>query len=101
MISYDTLSEATNDLKKRGYSEDFNLTPTCLHCTTLDLQIHPEHFEIKEFYRFEGNSNPSDSSIVYAIESTNGIKGVLVDDYGAYSESVSSEMASKLRMPIQ
>ncbi|MCD6065153.1 MAG: hypothetical protein K0R82_3064, partial [Flavipsychrobacter sp.] len=30
MHTYDTLSEAVNDLKKRGYTADFNLEPNCI-----------------------------------------------------------------------
>jgi hypothetical protein len=96
MRDYQNLVEALNDLKARGYENDFNLKPVCLECTTLQLQLHPEDFEIKEVYRFEGMSNPSDNSVLYAIESNKGIKGVLVDAYGAYAEALTSEMASKL-----
>jgi hypothetical protein len=39
------------------------------------------------FYRFEGESNPSDSSIVYALESSDGEKGTLVDGYGTSSDT--------------
>jgi hypothetical protein len=47
-------------------------------------------------YRFEGDSNPDDSSIVYAISSNTGLKGTLVDAYGAYSENLNFDMAKKL-----
>jgi hypothetical protein len=99
MYTYDTLSEAVNGLKARGYTEDLNLKPTCIECTTLDLQLHPEHFTVDEYHRFEGASNPDDNSIVYAIHSDKGVKGVLVDAYGMYSANLSDEMVRKLRMP--
>src|SRR5688572_4018732 len=98
MHTYDTLNQALTDLNARGYKEDFNLKPFCLECPTLNLQLKPEDFEIKEVYRFEGMSNPDDSSVLYGIESNDGIKGVLVDAYGVYSDSVTPEMAKKLRM---
>jgi len=97
MKSYDTLTEALNDLKKRGYTIDFNLTKDGAKCHYGDLQLHPEDFEIKEVYRFEGMSDPDNNSVAYAIESKEGHKGVLVDAYGAYSEAVTPEMARKLR----
>ena len=53
-------------------------------------------FEIVEFYRFEGDSDPSDEAVVYAIESTTGKKGVLVSGYGISAEGMSAEMAKKL-----
>src|SRR5688572_4742577 len=96
MKSYTTLSEAINDLKKRGYKEDFNLKPTCIECAPLSLQLHPEDFVVDEFHRFEGMSNPDDNSIVFAISSKDGIKGTLVDAYGMYSENLTAPMIEKL-----
>jgi hypothetical protein len=97
MYTYDTLSEAVNGLKARGYTEDFNLKGHCLECAPRNLQLHPEDFNVDEFYRFEGASNPDDNSIVYAISSNEGLKGVLVDAYGMYSENINDAMARKLR----
>ena len=98
MKNYRTLSDATNDLKKRGYNVDLNLKATCIECPSHNLQFHPEDFTIDEFYRFEGMSNPSDNSIVYAISSNTGIKGVLVDAYGMYAENLNEAMINKLRI---
>jgi hypothetical protein len=97
MEQYDTLSEAIAGLKRRGFTEDFNLSPTCLECSSLQIQVHPEDFEITEVHRFEGMSNPDDNSVLYGIEAKNGIKGILVDAYGVYSEALTEEMARKLR----
>ena len=96
MKSYASLSKAINDLKARGYTEDFNLKSTHLECTSMNLQLHPDAFTIDEFYRFEGMSNPDDNSIVFAISSKDGVKGVLVDAYGMYAESLNDEMIKKL-----
>lgn len=98
MYTYDSLAEAINGLRKRGYTEDLNLKPNCLECASADLQLHPEHFTVDEYHRFEGASNPSDNSIVYAIHSNDGLKGILIDAYGVYSESLNEEMAKKLRV---
>lgn len=94
--TYTSLSEATNNLKERGYTEDFNLHPDRIECASLNLQLHPEDFEIDEFYRFEGMSSTDDNSIVFAISSKDGVKGVLVDAYGVYASSLSDVMIKKL-----
>ncbi|HMX00851.1 MAG TPA: phosphoribosylpyrophosphate synthetase [Cyclobacteriaceae bacterium] len=93
---YTSLSEATNDLKARGYSNDFNIKPDCLECPTLHLQVNPENFTVDEFHRFEGMSSTDDNSIVFAITSDQGVKGVLVDAYGVYSSSLNDAMIKKL-----
>lgn|SRR5690554_438019 len=98
MHQYDTLTAAINGLRERGYTEDFNLASTCLRCKEKELQFKPEDFIIDEYHRYEGASNPSDNSIVYAIRSRDGIKGVLVDAYGVYAENLSQEMIEKLRV---
>ena len=57
MKSYDTLTDALNDLKKSGYEIDFNLYADGSKCVADNLQSHPEDFVIKE-NRFEGTSDP-------------------------------------------
>lgn len=96
MTSYETLSEAINGLKSRGYTTDFNLSYDCIVCHETPINLMPSEFEIMEVYRFEGATNPSDSSIVYAIASKHGQKGVLVNAYGVYADDISDEMVKKL-----
>jgi len=98
MLAYDTVTDAVNGLKKRGYVTDFNLGENCIICH--DDKFDPRDFEIVEVYRFEGNSDPADEAVVYAVESIRGHKGVLVNGYGPSSESMSSEMAKKLRLHL-
>ena len=98
MKSYDTLSQALNSLKSDGYTSDFNLCPDGLECPSTKVKIKPEEFHVDAVYRFEGMTNPADSSVLYAISSTSGLRGVLVDAYGVYAESISQEMIGKLTM---
>lgn len=94
MYTYDTVSGAVSGLKKRGFDLDFNLEENCLICSGSKLKA--DDFEIVEVHRFEGNSDPSDEAVVYAIESKDGMKGVLVNGYGISADTLSSEMAKKL-----
>jgi len=97
MKTFDTLVEAIADLKKRGYSNDFNLHPEWIECPPMGLKLTPEEFHVDEVHRFEGATNPDDSAVLYAISSTQ-MKGVLVDAYGAYADSLSDEMIARLRI---
>jgi hypothetical protein len=96
MFNYDTVTEAINGLRKRGFSLDFNLQVNSIQCFNPDLNLNPDDFEIKEIYRFEGDSNPDDEEIVYAIESKDGHKGVFVNGYGPSAEVIGAEMMKKL-----
>ncbi len=98
MYTYETVSDAVNGLKERGYTMDFNLDENCIVCH--EDKFNPEDFEITEVYRFEGNTDPADEAVVYAIESNKGHKGVLVNGYGPTSENMSAEMAKKLHIHI-
>ncbi len=99
MVQYDTLSEAVNGLRDRGYSLDFNLSENCIICQ--GDQFDPAEFEIVEFHRFEGDTDPADEAIVYAIESRKGTRGILVSGYGISAEGMSAEMARKLQLDRQ
>ncbi len=43
-----------------------------------------EDLAIIKTFRFEGDSNPSDSSILYIIEANDGLIGYSIDSYGVY-----------------
>lgn len=97
MKNYDTVSEAVNDLVKKGYTDDLQIAQDCLKCINKDVQLQPDEFSIDEFFRFEGESDPADSTIVYAISSPQKeVKGILVNAYGVYADTATSELVSKL-----
>ena len=96
MYVYDTVTEALAGLRQRGFTLDFNLAATCLICQGNRFDI--QDLEISEWYRFEGDTDPSDEAVVYAVESNTGVKGVLVTGYGISAEGMSAELAQKLRL---
>jgi hypothetical protein len=96
MYQYDTVTEAVNGLKRRGFNLDFNLNFNCLVCGENSVTLPPEEFEITEVHRFEGDSDPADEAVVFAIESMHGLKGVLVNGYGVSADKMSNEMIQKL-----
>jgi len=98
MKSYTTSTEAMKALKSMGYDQDFNLHHEWIECPKLDLRLKPEEFHVDEVHRFEGMNDPDDSEVLFAISSTRGIKGLLLDAYGAYAESLSTEMIRKLKI---
>ena len=92
-----TLSETITDLRTAGYTEDFNLQQHCLTCRDGQYQVFADEFVIDQAFRFDDNTDPADEAILYAIHSdTHGLKGVLVNGYGIYSEPLTDAMANKL-----
>ena len=95
MKNYASLTDALSDLKKRGYEADFTTQPVCLYCGDLDIRLNPEEFNVDEEYRFKGELNHDDDTVLVAITSSTGIKGTLVDGYGSYREQMSFETVKK------
>ncbi len=95
---YGTLSETINGLKEEGYILDFNIRESCLVCLQNNTSLSTDDFEIDKVYRFEGESNTDDESILYAISSSNsGVKGLLVNGYGISSDNISDVLIAKLK----
>lgn len=97
MGTYNTLSEAINDLAKRGYTSNFNLKSDCIECAENKLLLQPDDFEIDEIYRFQEMSDLDVESILYAISSPeHNLKGLLVNAYGTYSDAATNKLIKKL-----
>lgn len=101
MNVYDSLADAIKALQQRGYVQDFNLHPEWIECPSRKLRLAPEEFHVDEIHRFEGMTNPDDSTILFAISSATGMKGLLVDAYGVYADALSPVMISKLKVDGQ
>jgi len=84
--NYETMLEAVEALRQRGYTYDYNYQNACLYCDLISEKFEAKDLKITEYYRFEGMSDPEDNAVVYAIESTQGHKGIMIDAYGAYSD---------------
>ncbi len=96
--TYKSLSAAIEDLQQQGYTENLNYCDTGLENRGKSC-VYPAHeIHVKAFYRFEGKTDPGDNTILYAIETSDGHKGLLVDAYGAYSGNIPSEIVQKLRI---
>lgn len=83
----DTLVECMNVLRERGYEHNFSATKENTILDDAKKEYHPDEVRISSFYRFEGESDPGDSSILYAIETNTGEKGVMVNSYGPNSDT--------------
>ena len=96
MYQYDSVAHAIDELRKKGYTQDFNLQENCLMCS--GQKFNADDFEIREVVRFEGESDPADEAIVFGIESKSGFKGIFVNGYGYSSEPMRDDLEQKFRM---
>ena len=94
----DTLVEILETLRKTGYKCDFLLKGGLMHCKDTNEKFTSDELLIEKLYRFEGESNPADMSVVYAVKSSNGTKGIIIDAYGTYEDSGISEFMKKVKI---
>lgn len=83
--NYTNMVEAIEELKKRGFTKNFEFLDHTFRDVGSGRTFKADELTIVEHYRFEGVSDPDDMSVVYAIESHDGLKGVVADAFGLYA----------------
>ena len=79
-----TSSSVLEKLRLKRQDNEFTMTPEGF--TAGKGKVYkPEDLKIIKTFRFEGDSNPDDSSIIYVIEANDGLIGYSMDSYGVYS----------------
>ncbi len=82
-----TLVAVSNKLQQDGFTENFVIDERGMHSMNSKKRYSPENVRIVSFFRFEGDSDPADNSIMYAIETSDGVKGSIADAYGHYADT--------------
>ncbi|CAN5526742.1 hypothetical protein BH11BAC2_BH11BAC2_20110 [soil metagenome] len=86
-IQMKTMVDCTNMLDKLGFTSQFKALSNGLKSLKTNQIYSSADIKIVNFYRFEGESDPCDNSILYALESANGERGTLTDAFGPYSDT--------------
>jgi hypothetical protein len=80
-----TLSQVLEKLRKQRYDNEFTMEGE-FFTTTNGNKYSPDDLTIIKTYRFEGDSDPADSSILHVIEAKDHLMGYVMDIYGAQSD---------------
>lgn len=86
---YTTVSKALEELKKKGFTVDFNIQES-------KIINNPRDFEIVHIYRYEGESDPGDEATVFGIKSITGEKGMYVTGFGASADKTATLILNDL-----
>ena len=86
-VNMDSLVVVLDTLEKLGFHSQFEIQGENMVSLKTNNHFKSNEVKIVHFYRFEGESNPDDSSIMYAIECNTGEKGTLVDGYGTTADT--------------
>jgi hypothetical protein len=89
---YATVACTVDELARRGFTEGFRVADGRLRAIGTGETVRPEDLIIREFYRFEGISDPDDMAIVFGIEGKSGLKATVVDAFGVYSDPALSTL---------
>jgi hypothetical protein len=80
-----TLSNILEKLRLKKMDNEFRWTPEGFSAGK-GKTYQPNELKIIKVYRFEGESDPSDASVLYILEANeDGIIGYSIDAYGMYS----------------
>lgn len=85
-VDHSRETRALAALERRGDTEAFVVSDGALRIANTDRRFPPEDVRIRDYYRFEGISDPDDMSVIYALEARDGTRGTLTDAYGSYAD---------------
>lgn len=92
-----TLAEAVDELTAAGYEEDFQAVEGGLRATRSDCLHEPEKLVIDRVFRFEGETDPDDEAVVFALHCrTHGTRGTYAVAYGSAMAPLDVEMVRRL-----
>ena len=95
---YETIIEALEKLKKKGYKYSFKIENEKATCIETNEKVTPENMLIVEYHRFEGETDPSDMAVIFVVECSNGHNGCIIDAYGTYSNETISNFLKKVKI---
>jgi hypothetical protein len=80
-----TVTSVLERLRVKHRDKEFRMTPEGFTAGNNKYYL-PEDLKIIKTYRFEGESDPADATIIYVIEANDGLVGYSMDAYGVYSD---------------
>jgi len=93
----ETVSEALRRLTAAGYTDDYRAEAQGLRSRSNGTVHPPDLFRVNEVVRFEGDSDPSDESAVFAlISEADGTRGTYTAAYGPMMDPLDADMVRLL-----
>lgn len=82
-----TMVDCINSLSKKGFTESYKARDEGIQSLSTKKIYKPQDVKVLDYFRFEGMSDPADNSILYALETSDGRRGTLLDAYGPYADT--------------
>ncbi len=99
-----TLVELLQKLTKNGITREIRMDEhkNIILQDTDKIYNNPKDLKVIRSYRFEGDTNPSDSAVLYLIKDTDDIISFIIEAYGAASNYDGPEFDDFLKaIPVE
>jgi hypothetical protein len=93
-----TVAGALRLFGARGLDRAMSVARGRLHASGIERDYGPTDLRVRDHRRFEGVSDPGDTSVVYAIETVDGVRGTLVDGYNVYADPAIGDFLRDVRI---
>ncbi len=92
----DTISSVLDHLKLKGQDNEFAINKHGMVMLRGKVYFRNE-IKIIKTYRFEGESDPAEKTIMYIIKTYDGHVGYSLDAYGMYTNHVNDQFADLIK----
>jgi hypothetical protein len=93
----ETLTDAIARCVRAGFGDSFQARHGELFALTGGRLLAPEELRVREIVRFEGESDPGDSALLFALSSRDGAtRGTFVAGYGASVDAETTAVIERL-----
>ncbi len=100
-LTEEPLVNVLDILRKRGYTEDFNLLEEHVAYKKAGKKAHISELVIDKIYRFTGLNDIEDEAILYAISNTkDGMKGILVNGYATNADPQADKIIDQIPVKL-
>ncbi len=96
-MAMETISEALARLTAAGYADEYRAEANGLRSSRTGEILPPDRFRVDEIVRFEGESDPSEESAIFALTANAGDgKGTYTIAYGPLMDALDADMVRRL-----
>ncbi len=88
--------EIIDKYQAKGYTGNYKVDQNSLVDLNTKINYLPQNVNIVAEHRFEGMSNPSDMSILYVLETSDGSKGTVLANYSPSSNLETAEFFKQI-----
>jgi len=90
-----TISSIINDYKTEGFVHTFSIIKDEIGCSGPRKLYKPAEIRIIKQDRYNANPYSSSGAIIYALETNDGYKGILINRCGSFSDKAIEKFIQK------